>query len=276
MLSFPPTVGNDAIDQVDQKRGIEDVFKATWGEPRIVANRVFLACDHSLVRHALGSLLRRQPAIEVCGEGAPGAHLVEQAAAARADLILLTVESAERATTSAMRSLYRALAPIPVVLLNLADDDERLLAALSLGVRGILDKDADTARLIDAIQEVLRGEVVISKRLASRLVVEYVAASTAARVSGRSAGARGMDLSDREREVLSRLARGESNRTIAESMFISVHTVRAHARSLMQKLHVRNRVQAARYAFEHGLVEHDGPQADRVERQSQSHARVAS
>ncbi|HEX5479899.1 MAG TPA: response regulator transcription factor [Dehalococcoidia bacterium] len=241
-----------------------------------MANRVFLACDHSLVRHALGSLLRRQPAIEVCGESTPGTHLVEEAAAAHADLILLTVESAERATAAGMRSLYRALAPTPVVLLNLADDDERLLAALSLGVRGIIDKDADTARLISAIQEVLRGEVVISKRLASRLVVEYVAASTAARMPGRSAGGRAMDLSEREREVLSRLARGESNRSIAESMFISVHTVRAHARSLMQKLHVRNRVQAARYAFEHGLVEHDGPQADRTERKSQSHARVAS
>ena len=227
-----------------------------------MANRVFLACDHSLVRHALGSLLRRQPAIEVCGEGAAGARLADEAAAARADLVLLTVESAERATTPAMRNLYRALSPTPVVLLNLADDDERLLAALSLGVRGILDKDADTARLMTAIQDVLRGEVVISKRLASRLVVEYVAASTAARTPGGLARVRGTDLSDREREVLSRLARGESNRTIAESMFISVHTVRAHARSLMQKLHVRNRVQAARYAFEHGLVEQETARAD--------------
>ena len=73
--------------------------------------------------------------------------------------------------------------------------------------------------------------------------------------SPRDRAARGNELSERERDVLSRLARGESNRIIAERMYISIHTVRAHVRSLMQKLHVQNRVQAATYALEHGLIE---------------------
>jgi len=241
-----------------------------------VPHQVYLACDHGLVRHALGSLLRRQPAIEVCGESNLGPKLAQDAAAAGAHIVLITVENAERATAPAMHLAYRTLSPIPVVLLNLADDDERLLEALSLGVRGIIDKDADTARLISAIEEVLRGEVVISKRLAGRLVVEYVAASTGERTHGRAPRARGIDLSDREREVLSRLARGQSNRTIAESMFISIHTVRAHARSLMQKLHVQNRVQAATYAFEHGLVERDAPSERTRHEPEQGPAKVAS
>jgi DNA-binding NarL/FixJ family response regulator len=145
------------------------------------------------------------------------------------------------------------------VLLNLADDDERLLDALALGVRGIIDKNADGARLTESIREVLAGEITISKRLASRLVVEYVTAygGDRPRRAARSASRNG-DLSDRELEVLSRLARGESNRRIAERMFISVHTVRAHVRSLMQKLHVQNRVQAATYALKHGLVQPPG------------------
>jgi DNA-binding NarL/FixJ family response regulator len=141
------------------------------------------------------------------------------------------------------------------VLLNLADDDERLLDALALGVRGIIDKNADGARLTESIREVLAGEITISKRLASRLVLEYVTSNgERPRKVGRG-GSRSGELSERELEVLSRLARGESNRRIAERMFISVHTVRAHVRSLMQKLHVQNRVQAATYALKHGLVQ---------------------
>lgn len=217
---------------------------------------VLLACDHGLVRHALGALLRRQPGIEVAGETALHARIPEDAVALGADIVLVTVDSAERATCPQMRAVYQQLQPIPVVLLNLADDDERLLEALSLGIRGIIDKNADAARLLDSLREVLNGETVISKRLASRLVVEYVASSSGERRRGlRLREPRGSELSERERDVLSGLARGESNRIIAERMYISVHTVRAHVRSLMQKLHVQNRVQAATYALEHGLVE---------------------
>ncbi|MBF6599315.1 MAG: response regulator transcription factor [Dehalococcoidia bacterium] len=208
------------------------------------------------MRHALGALLRRQPGIDVAGETALQARIPEDAVALGADIVLVTVDSAERATSPQMRAVYEQLQPIPVVLLNLADDDERLLEALSLGIRGIIDKNADATHLLDALHEVLNGETVISKRLASRLVVEYVASSSGERPRDlRLREPRGSELSERERDVLSGLARGESNRIIAERMYISVHTVRAHVRSLMQKLHVQNRVQAATYAFEHGLVE---------------------
>jgi two-component system nitrate/nitrite response regulator NarL len=217
---------------------------------------ILLACDHGLVRHALGSLLRRQPGVDVAGETGLHAHIAEDAEAVGADIVLITVDSAERATSPQMRAVYRELGTTPVVLLNLADDDERLLEALSLGIRGIIDKNADAAHLLDSLREVLNGETVISKRLASRLVVEYVASSSSDRPrQSANRAARGSDLSERERDVLSRLARGESNRVIAERMYISIHTVRAHVRSLMQKLHVQNRVQAATYALEHGLVE---------------------
>jgi DNA-binding NarL/FixJ family response regulator len=166
----------------------------------------------------------------------------------------MTVESAEAAVSPLTREIYAELGDTPVVLLNLADDDERLLDALALGVRGIIDKNADGARLIESIREVLSGEITISKRLASRLVVEYVTANGERPRKGGRSQSRNGELSERELEVLSRLARGESNRRIAERMFISVHTVRAHVRSLMQKLHVQNRVQAATYALKHGLV----------------------
>jgi two-component system NarL family response regulator len=173
-----------------------------------------------------------------------------------ADIVLIAVDSAETAVSTPMCETYASLRDqgTPAVLLNLADDDERLLDALAVGVRGIIEKNADGAHLVASLNEVISGEITISKRLASRLVIEYV--SSAGERRGRSA--RGMakngDLSERELDVLSRLARGESNREIAGRMFISVHTVRAHVRSLMQKLHVHNRVQAATYALEHGLV----------------------
>lgn len=216
---------------------------------------VLIACDHGLVRHALGSLLRRQPGVDIAGETSLTRRLPQEAERTQADLVLITVDSAETAVAPMLADVYKELGETPVVLLNLADDDERLLDALALGVRGIIDKNADGARLMDSIREVMSGEITISKRLASRLVVEYVTAyAERPRRTGRP-GIRNGDLSERELEVLSRLARGESNRKIAETMFISVHTVRAHVRSLMQKLHVNNRVQAATYALKHGLVQ---------------------
>jgi DNA-binding NarL/FixJ family response regulator len=219
-----------------------------------VALNVFIACDHGLVRHALGALLRRQDGIAVAGETTISRAIGRDARAHEADVVLITVDGADRAVSSLLRDVYDDLGDIPVILLNLADDDERLLDALALGVRGIIDKNADGARVVECIHEVLSGEITISKRLAGRLVVEYVSSyHQRPRRSARSP--RGADLSDRELEVLSRLARGESNRLIADRMFISIHTVRAHVRSLMQKLQVQNRVQAATYALKHGLVE---------------------
>jgi DNA-binding NarL/FixJ family response regulator len=227
-----------------------------------LALSVLIACDHGLVRHALSSLLRRQSGVEVAAECAVTSQLADLARTRSAQVVLMAVDSAETAVSPRVRALYRDLGEIPVVLLNLTDDDERLLDALAMGVRGIIDKNADGARLIETLREVLNGEITISKRLASRLVLEYMTAQGGERPrkpqrpSGRSS-----ELSERELEVLSRLARGESNRKIAERMYISVHTVRAHVRSLMSKLHVQNRVQAATYALRHGLVAPPGPEA---------------
>lgn len=215
---------------------------------------VLIACDHGLVRHALGSLLRRQPGVEIARETSLTVTLGADARDSGANVVLITVENADVAVSPLLRTLYRDLGEIPVVLLNLADDDERLLDALSLGVRGIIDKNADGARLTESIREVLNGEITISKRLASRLVVEFVSAKRDKPRRTSTNGIRMAELSERELEVLSRLARGESNRIIGELMFISIHTVRAHVRSLMQKLQVQNRVQAATYALKHGLI----------------------
>lgn len=220
----------------------------------VVSVSILIACDHGLVRHALVSLLRRQPGVDVARETNLTAALGREARDSGANIVLMTVENADVAVSPLLRTVYRDLAEIPVVLLNLADDDERLLDALSLGVRGIIDKNADGARLTDSIREVLNGEITISKRLASRLVVEFVSAKRDKPRRMGANGARMADVSERELEVLSRLARGESNRVIAERMFISIHTVRAHVRSLMQKLQVQNRVQAATYALKHGLI----------------------
>jgi len=200
-------------------------------------------------------LLRRQAGVDVAAETAVTRRVGADARAAGASIVLMTVDNAASAVSPMLREIYSDLGTaIPVILLNLADDDERLLDALALGVRGIIDKNADGARLTESIREVLNGEITISKRLASRLVVEYVASSTERPRRASRDGTRNGDLSERELEVLSRLAKGESNKKIAERMFISVPPVRAHVRSLMQKLHVQNRVQAATWAIENGLL----------------------
>lgn len=216
---------------------------------------VLLACDHRLVRHALGALLRRQSGVQIVAETGVHALLADEARRLSAEIVLLTVNDAEHATSPMIREIYTGLGTIPVVLLNLAADDDRLLAALPLGVRGIIDRNVDGARLLESLRDVLSGEIVLSQRLASHLVGEYVASLTDERTQGLRTAQKSGVLSDREREVLARLARGETNRLIGDGMYISIHTVRAHVRSLMQKLNVANRVQAATYAFEHGLID---------------------
>ena len=123
-----------------------------------------------------------------------------------------------------------------------------------MGARGLLDENADDDILAVAIRDAHLGDITITPRMATQLVADY-----AALASSRRSPSRGNELSDREVEVLALLARGQTNQQIAQHLCLSVHTVRAHLRSVMQKIGVRNRVQAAAYAFNRGITSNVAP-----------------
>ncbi len=209
---------------------------------------LYLVCDHLLFRDGLVRLLRRESDVQVVGEDDLTMDVAEHAASANAHVVLLSVHAPTMASGPAAQRLYRRLPHIPVVVLLMGNDSDDALDALRLGARGILDKNADSARLLAAIRQATTGEITITPRLATRLVADYAAIS-----SGRKARTADNELSDREIDVLALLARGETNQRIAEQLCVSVHTVRAHLRSVMQKLGVKNRVQAAAYALNTGI-----------------------
>ena len=214
--------------------------------------RLYLICDHLLFRNGLTRLLRREADVQVVGECPLALDAVDRVRVADADVVLLSVDTPHTASAPAAQRLYRDLANVPVVLLLMGDGGDDALAALRFGARGVLDKHTDGARLVNALRQAVVGEITVTPRLATRLVAEYAAIST-----GRKPRPSENELSNREIDVLAQLALGDTNQQIADKLCVSVHTVRAHLRSVMQKLGVKNRVQAAAYALNSGLGAHN-------------------
>ena len=215
---------------------------------------IYILCEHLLFRNGLRGILRREQDVHIAGEGALTLDSSAAIEAAGAGVVILSAASPGEASGPAAQRLYRSLADVPVIVVQMNDDNEDALAALRLGARGVLDMHADATRLLSAIRAVMSGEITIAPRLATRLVADY-----AALAQGKPANASGPALSDREIDVMALLAHGKTNQQIADSLCVSVHTVRAHLRSIMQKLGVKNRVQAARYALNSGLGVTDVP-----------------
>lgn len=233
-------VNREAAERLTDLRGAL-IMKTT-------AIRLFIVCDHVLFRNGLSRLLRREPDVQVAGESTLSLDLADTVQTVDVDVVLLAVHAPEMASGPAAQRLYRTLDDVPVIVLFMGADGEDALAALRLGARGILDQNTDGARLLASIRQAITGEITITPRLATRLVADYSAIS-----SGRKDRVRDHELSDREIDVLALLALGRTNQQIADQLCVSVHTVRAHLRSVMQKLGVKNRVQAAAYALNSGI-----------------------
>lgn len=210
--------------------------------------RIAVIGDHKLAASGIAALLRPEDGFQVRG---PFGFDDWRSALSQVEPQLFLLISRRRGFIPAqlISEIRRALPQSRAIFVSLVEDDEALLSALRAGVEGALDVNADAAFLIRCIRDVLRGEIVISQAVAKRLVGEYSALASGA--SG--ASPRGL-LTPREVVILRLIAQGESNKAIARQLFISEHTVRAHARSIMQKLEVANRVQAAAVALRSGLA----------------------
>ncbi len=209
--------------------------------------RVLIADDHPLFRKGLRTLLDSMPQMTVIGEATSGREAVEQAVALEPDVILLDLQMPAGGGLGAIRELAHRPANSRILVVTLFDDDESIFTALKAGARGYILKDADEAEMIRAIQAVAEGEAIFSPAIAARMM-HYFATPPAAR-----AGASFPELTEREREVLTLIARGYANARIAEELTISLKTVRNHASSIFNKLQVADRAQAAIRAREAGL-----------------------
>ena len=216
-----------------------------WG----VTTRVFLLDDHEVVRRGLRQLMEAEPDIEVVGEAGDGHEAVEAARRLRPDVVLMDVRMPKLDGLEATRRILSGPEPHPrVLVLTTFDLDEYVYEALRAGASGFLLKDAPENQLVAALRVAADGGAIFSPSVTRRLIEEF------SRPRLKATPALG-ELTPRELEVLRLLARGLSNAEIAAELVVSEHTAKTHVARILQKLDLRDRVQAVVLAYESGLVE---------------------
>lgn len=211
--------------------------------------RVLLADDQELVRAGF-RLILELAGLEVVGEAGDGAEAVELARRLDPDVVLMDVRMPRMDGIEATRRIGQAGLRARVLVLTTFDLDQHVYDALHAGASGFLLKDVDRDRLVDAVRTVAAGEALLAPPVLQRLVAHYVASPPPelARPSVLD------ELSERELEVLKLVGRGMSNAEIAAELVISLATVKTHVRHVLQKLRLRDRVQAVVVAYESGLI----------------------
>jgi NarL family two-component system response regulator LiaR len=212
-----------------------------------VSIRVLIADDHAVVRQGLKTFLELQEDIEVVEDVADGEAAVAAVEREAPDVVLMDLVMPGVDGVEAIRRIKEGRPQARVLVLSSFLDDERLFPAVRAGAAGYLLKDVEPRELVKAIRTVHGGEALLHPAVAARLMDEFAAGSAP------EPNADG--LTDREREVLTLIARGLPNKLIARELSISEKTVKAHVSSILGKLGVSDRTQAALYAVRSGLVE---------------------
>jgi DNA-binding NarL/FixJ family response regulator len=214
------------------------------------AIRVLLADDQTLVRAAFAMLVESARDMEVVGQAATGREAVELARSARADLVVMDIRMPDLDGIEATRLIAadENLAGVKILVLTTYDTDENIVEALHAGASGFLVKDTRPAELLDAIRTVAAGEALLSPGPTARLIARFLRSPSAPAAGGPEC------LSEREREVLTLVARGLNNTEIAETLGLSPLTAKTHVSRIMGKLGARDRAQLVIVAYESGMV----------------------
>ncbi|GAA4341207.1 response regulator transcription factor [Streptomyces venetus] len=214
--------------------------------------RVLLADDQTLVRASFAMLVASAGDMEVVAEAGTGRQAVDLARSARADLVVMDIRMPDLDGIEATRLIAadEDLAGVKVLVLTTYDTDEHIVDALRAGASGFLVKDIRPAELLDAIRTVAAGDSLLSPGPTSRLIARFLRApDTLMSAVGGPDG-----LSERERQVLTLVARGFNNTEIAEALGLSPLTAKTHVSRIMGKLGARDRAQLVIVAYESGLV----------------------
>ncbi|MFB7217511.1 response regulator [Streptomyces sp. NPDC056227] len=214
--------------------------------------RVLIADDQVMVRQGFTVLLNAEPGIEVVGQAVDGLDAVAKVAELAPDVVLMDVRMPVLGGIEATRRITSAPdARVKVLILTTFDLDEYVYEALRAGASGFLLKDASVEELARAVRVVAAGDALLAPNITKRLIVEFSRMTATPRAPLKD---RIGDLTERETEVLSLIAQGLSNAEIAQLLVVAEQTAKTHVSRILAKLGLRDRTQAAVFAYETGLV----------------------
>ncbi len=209
--------------------------------------QVLIADDHKLFRQGLISLIKtREDFVQVIGEAETGEEAVRLTKELAPDIVLLDIYMPDLNGLEAARQIKSDVPDVDIVMLTSSEEDKHLKEAVGIGVSGYLLKNLDGDELFDLLVGIEKGEAAITRSMAARLL------KTASKPQNGIPEMEG--LTEREIEVLNLVARGFSNSDIAEELCISINTVKSHLKSILAKLNLENRTQAAAYAYKTGMI----------------------
>ncbi|GHE64795.1 DNA-binding response regulator [Streptomyces spiralis] len=215
--------------------------------------RVLIADDQMMVREGFSVLLNAMPDIEVVGEAVNGRQAVDRVRELAPDVVLMDIRMPELNGIEATREIVAADGAAKVLVLTTFDLDEYVYQALRAGASGFLLKDASARQLAEGVRVVASGEALLAPSVTKRLITEFSKLSEAPRIMPSARAAYG-DLTERETEVLVLIAQGLSNAEIAERLVVAESTIKTHVSRVLVKLGLRDRTQAAVFAYEARLV----------------------
>lgn len=212
--------------------------------------RIILVDDHEVVRLGLKSLLERHPQFEVVGEASSARDALEQVAALEPDVVVMDIRLPGTSGIEACEQIVDNYPDIKVIMLTSYAEDEMLFSAIRAGASGYVLKQIASEELVKAIEAVGRGEALLDPAVTQRVFQEVRRAVKEEEASAFQ------HLSQQEKHVLLLVSEGKTNREIAKNLFLGEGTVRNYVSSILSKLGVNNRAEAAAYAVEHSLREY--------------------
>jgi len=213
--------------------------------------RVIIADDHELSRLGLRTMLQPEADFEVVAEATTGREAVQLTRQFEPDLVLMDIRMPDLDGLSATRSVKAELPRTSILIVTLSEDPDYLLEALRVGAAGYVLKDASRREVVEAMRQVLNGESPLDPKLAAQLIRRL---ATQTPPKDQPAAKHGDALTQRELDVLRLVAEGKTNAEIAQSLFVSVGTVKVHVERIIDKLGVSDRTQAAVRGVELGYL----------------------
>jgi DNA-binding NarL/FixJ family response regulator len=212
--------------------------------------RVLVVDDHAIVRQGLRTFIELQGDMEIVGEGTNGIEAVELARSTQPDIILLDLVMPEMDGVQATSRIIEHSPNSRIIILTSFSEEDQVIPAIRAGAHGYLLKDIAPNELVQAVRDAFEGKVQLHPEIARKLMTVIAAEESS---SNRAATDTPEGLTEREHEVLTLISEGLNNREIAEKLFISEKTVKTHVSSILGKLGVADRTQAAIYALRYGL-----------------------